>query len=246
MLQRLQDDRRDFLRRVLLVAQGDRDLLAHFPLDRSDRPLGREHILVARRLADQQVPLGIQTDDRRQDRVAVLLEDDGPAIADDRHLAVGRSQVNADDRLRAHVVIPRSVSSRGGPLPILSVSVSTSMSSPSISVRRVPSPYFGPIAGFARPRDRLNFREADHAAPPGITTPQFLDHGPGLDRVVVDDFDHSHQFGIDRLALAGDLFDLLGCHDPAQPFLNQAISFEETSRTVMAHRAVTPDASRTS
>ena len=39
-------------------------------------PLRRQHVLVARRLADQQAALAVQADDRRQDRVAVLVEDD--------------------------------------------------------------------------------------------------------------------------------------------------------------------------
>ena len=76
VLERPQDDRRDLLRRVFLVAQVDRDLLAHLPLDRPDRPLRRQDVLVARGLADQQLALRIQADDRRQDRVAVLFQDD--------------------------------------------------------------------------------------------------------------------------------------------------------------------------
>ena len=99
LLECLQDDRRDLLRRVFLIAERDRDLLAHFPLDRSDRSVPERAHTGSRGLADQQVALGIQADDRRQDRVAVLLEDDGPAITDDRHLAIGRSQVDADDRV---------------------------------------------------------------------------------------------------------------------------------------------------
>ena len=76
------------------------DLLAHLPLDRPDRPFRGQDVLVARGLADQQVALRVQADDRRQDRVAVLVgQDDRPAVADDRHLAVGRPQVDADDRL---------------------------------------------------------------------------------------------------------------------------------------------------
>ena len=109
LLERPQDDRRDFLGRVLLVSEGDRDLLAHLALDRSDGPFRGQHVLVACRLADQQPALRVQADDGGQDRVAVLFEDDGLAVADDRHLAVGRSQVDADDRLGVHVEIPPSV-----------------------------------------------------------------------------------------------------------------------------------------
>ncbi len=72
VLERPQDDGRDLLRRVLLVAEGDGHLLAHLPLDRPDGPLRRQDVLVARGLADQQVALRVQADDRRQDRVAVL------------------------------------------------------------------------------------------------------------------------------------------------------------------------------
>ena len=60
---------------------------------------GSQHRLVPRRLADEQPPFGVEADDRRQDRVAVLVrEDDRPSVADDRHLAVGRAQVDPDDQ----------------------------------------------------------------------------------------------------------------------------------------------------
>ena len=98
LLERPEDDRRDLLRRVLLVAQGDRDLLAHPPLDRADRALGGEHELVPRRTADQEPALRVEPDDRGEDRVAVLIrKHDRPAVANDRHLAVGRPQVDSDD-----------------------------------------------------------------------------------------------------------------------------------------------------
>ena len=76
-------------------------------IDRTVRSGARTYWLRAA-LPTSRCPCGIQTDDRRQDRVAVLLEDHGPAIANDRDLAVGRSQVDADDRVGIHVVIPRS------------------------------------------------------------------------------------------------------------------------------------------
>ena len=154
-------------------------------------------------LPTSRCPCAIQTDDRRQDRVAVLFEDDGPAIADDRDLAVGRSQVDADDRFGVHVVIPRSVRVEPG-----RSSNPRDPRSSWPSRRRFPS---GSVSGCAssssgqRPAHsqaaahRLNFREADHAAPPGITSPQLLDHGPGPISRFVDDFDHGHQLGIDRL-----------------------------------------------
>ena len=51
----------------------------------------------SRRLADEQAALGVEADDRGEDRIPVFLEDDGLAVADDRDLAVGRSQIDADD-----------------------------------------------------------------------------------------------------------------------------------------------------
>ena len=97
ILERPQDDRRDFLGAVFLVAQRDRGFLPHLSLDRPDGPFRRQRILVAGRLADQQTALGVKPYDRGEDRIAVLLEDDGLTVADDRDLAVGGSQVDADD-----------------------------------------------------------------------------------------------------------------------------------------------------
>ena len=97
ILERPQDDRRDFLGAIFLVAQRDRDFLPHLSLDRADGPFRRQRILVAGRLTDQQAALGVKPHDRREDRIAVLLEDDGLAVADDRDLAVGGSQIDADD-----------------------------------------------------------------------------------------------------------------------------------------------------
>jgi hypothetical protein len=92
-----EDHGRDFLRPILLVAEPDLDVLAHLPLDRLDGPLGGEGVLVAGRLADEQPPVLGQPDERGQDRVAVLLEHDRLAVADDGDLAVGRPQVDTDD-----------------------------------------------------------------------------------------------------------------------------------------------------
>ena len=48
--------------------------------------------------------MGVEADDRREDRVAVLVgQDDGQAVADDGDLAVGRPQVNADDRFHGSI-----------------------------------------------------------------------------------------------------------------------------------------------
>jgi hypothetical protein len=98
LLERPEDDRRDLLGRVLLVAERDRDFLAHPALDRADGTLGGEHELVPRPVADEEAALRVETDDRGEDRVAVLIgEHDGPAVADNRHLAVGRPQVDSED-----------------------------------------------------------------------------------------------------------------------------------------------------
>ena len=118
LLERPEDDRRDFLGRVLPVAETDGDLLAHLPLDRADGPVGGQGVLVTGRVADEQAPFGVEADDRRQDRLAVLaLQDDRQAVADDGDLAVGRPQVDADDRFhgRASVGQSMSQSSPGSP-----------------------------------------------------------------------------------------------------------------------------------
>ena len=86
---------RDFLRPVLLVAELDLHVLAHLPLDRLDGALRGEHPLVAGRLADEQPAVLGQADERRQDRVAVLVEDD----------AAGRRATTATSLL----VVPRSM-----------------------------------------------------------------------------------------------------------------------------------------
>ncbi len=48
-------------------------------------------------VADEQPSLRVEADDRREDRFALLLEHDRSAVADHRHLAVGRPEVDADD-----------------------------------------------------------------------------------------------------------------------------------------------------
>ena len=151
-LERPEDDRRDLLGGVLLVAQGDRDFLAHLALDRPDGPLGGEHELVAGRPADEQAALRIEADDRGEDRIAVLLEDDGLAVPDDGDLAVGRSQVDADDRV--HVAIPaQSVSSQPGsasPSPGPAQPLSSPVAATSSS--SVSEPWSAPAAASGPPR----------------------------------------------------------------------------------------------
>ena len=68
---------------------------AHPALDRADGPLGGQEPLVARRGADEQAALGVQADDRGEDRLAVLAKNFGLAVADDRHFAVGGAQVDS-------------------------------------------------------------------------------------------------------------------------------------------------------
>ena len=115
LLQRSQDDRRDLLRRVRLVAKRDGRLPAHRPLDRPDGSLRRQHVLVPRRLADEQPSLRVEPDHGRQDRVAVVVGDHlGPAAAHDGDLAVGRPQVDPDDRFHMHA--PSKLRTISGPL----------------------------------------------------------------------------------------------------------------------------------
>ncbi len=83
---------------ILLIAELDLHVLAHLALDRLDGPVGRQHPLIAGRLADQQPAVLGQADEGRQDRVAVFLEYMRLAVADDGHFAVGGAQVDADDR----------------------------------------------------------------------------------------------------------------------------------------------------
>ena len=94
-----QDHGRDLLRPILLIAEPDLDVLAHLALDRLDRPLRSQHPLIAGRLADEQSAVFGQADKRRQNRIAVLLEDDGLAVRIIGDFAIGRSQVDTDDRL---------------------------------------------------------------------------------------------------------------------------------------------------
>ena len=59
--------------------------------------------MVAGRGADQQPAVGVQPDDRRQDRLAVLIQDFRLAVADDGHLAVGGAQVDAENGFHGRV-----------------------------------------------------------------------------------------------------------------------------------------------
>ena len=68
-----QDHGRDFLRPKFLLAELDLDVLAHLALDRLDGALRGQHPLVAGRLADQQAAVLGQSDERGQDRIAVLV-----------------------------------------------------------------------------------------------------------------------------------------------------------------------------
>ena len=76
----------------------DLDVFAHLALDRADGPLGGQDPLVAGRRADQHSALRVQTDDRRQNGLAVGADHLGPAVAYYGNLAVGRSQIDAYDR----------------------------------------------------------------------------------------------------------------------------------------------------
>ena len=63
LLELPQDDGRDFLRRVVALAQPDGDVLAHLPLDRPHGAIRGENPLVAGRGADQQPAFVVQADD---------------------------------------------------------------------------------------------------------------------------------------------------------------------------------------
>ncbi len=104
ILERAQDHRRDFLRPIFLVAQLDLDVLAHLALDRLDGPLRRQHPLVTRRLANEQAAVLRQADERGQDWVVILGQDVRLPVAQDGHFAIGRSQIDAENRV--HVFLP--------------------------------------------------------------------------------------------------------------------------------------------
>ena len=80
-----------------LVAQPDGFRRAHAALDRAHGPLGGQDPLVAGRGADQQAALGVQADDRGQDRLALFAEDFRLAVAEDGHFAVRGSQVDSEN-----------------------------------------------------------------------------------------------------------------------------------------------------
>ena len=86
------------MRAIFLIAELDLDILAHLALDRLDGALRGDDPLIARRLADEQLAVLGQADERRQDRIAVLLEDVRLAVADDGDFAIGGAEIDADDR----------------------------------------------------------------------------------------------------------------------------------------------------
>jgi hypothetical protein len=97
VLERPENDCRNFLWAVLFLSQSDRYFLAHFPLDRADGSFRCQDELVTCGPADQQAALGIEAHDRRQDRISIVFQYDGFAVANDGDLAIGGSQVDADD-----------------------------------------------------------------------------------------------------------------------------------------------------
>ena len=99
LLESAQDHGGDLLRPIFLVAELDLDVLPHLPLDRLDGALGSQDPLVPSRLADQQASVFGKAHERGQDRVAVLGENDWLAVAQHRHFAIGRAEVDADNHL---------------------------------------------------------------------------------------------------------------------------------------------------
>ncbi len=107
-LEALQNDRRDFLRRVLLFSEMDLAIAAHQALDRTHGAVGIEDILVARLLADEEFSRLVHSDDGRQDDASALIRQHvRPAVAVERDLGICRSKINADD-LFVHRASPRS------------------------------------------------------------------------------------------------------------------------------------------
>src|SRR5262249_25233255 len=74
-----------------------------------------QHPLVAGRLADQEPAVFRQADERGQDRVAVFLEDVRLTVLHEGDLAVGRAQVDADDKVHDGLsLLQRAGPTRGG------------------------------------------------------------------------------------------------------------------------------------
>src|SRR5262249_53560615 len=88
----------------------DLHVLAHLPLDRLDSALGCQDPLVASGLADQQLAVFRQTDERGQDRIIVLGADDGLLVVDVGNLTVRGAQVDPDDDFGHDRVLTSQVS----------------------------------------------------------------------------------------------------------------------------------------
>ena len=114
ILQAAQDHGRDLLGREGFGPERNAHVLAHLPFDRLHGALGEEDRLVARRLADDQLPVHIQSHDRGQNGLSVGgLQHHGLAVANDRHAAVGRSEIDSQDGVHRNS-FPRSPHKAGG------------------------------------------------------------------------------------------------------------------------------------
>src|SRR5947209_4391269 len=80
----------------------------------------------------QEPPLGIEADDRGEDRIAGLLQDDGLPVAYDGDLAVGRPQIDPDDGVHG-LFSDQFASCQTGPGPSSPASCHTSPSTGSES-----------------------------------------------------------------------------------------------------------------
>src|SRR5690606_6243119 len=114
-LQLLQDEGRDLLRRVLLIADGHLVVGAHVALDGQNRALRIEHRLPLGGGADQELPIRRESDGRRGRAAAFRVRnDDRLAALHHRYDRVSRSQVNADNLAHGRASFPDTESTRRG------------------------------------------------------------------------------------------------------------------------------------
>jgi hypothetical protein len=104
LLEPPEDEGRDLLGRIALVPHGETHVLAHAALNRTDRALRVEDVLIARRLTDQQGAVVRYPHHRGQDLGAVSRDDAGTALLHHRHFRVRRSEIDSDNDV-VHVVV---------------------------------------------------------------------------------------------------------------------------------------------
>ena len=188
ILELLEDDRRDFLGRECLAAQVDGDFLAHLPLDRADGAFRRQNVLVGAAAPTSSWPPWSRP--TTEGRIASPFSSRTTARP---------SLMTATSLL----VVPRSMPMivcvhAGHPSPWLCVLGGASS-------ERDSCPQAGPdlaLLGESSSVSRLHFRKPQNAAAPRIASPQFFGHRSRGLAARVDDFEHGHELGIDRAALA--------------------------------------------